>query len=164
MDILERLDRIEMGDQVLSDAAAEIRRLRALPPPEPTEAETLRRQLQYAADFWRGQLAAEMWHPTREHIEMVISAFDRAALRAMPLQDHSKAQPPKMRAETTPEMLELARRLVLERPSTSYIQRKLMIGYNHACEIMEHFEAQGLVSACRADGTRVILAEQETKS
>lgn len=58
-------------------------------PPEPTEAETLRRQLQYAADFWRGQLAAEMWHPTREHIEMVISAFDRAALCALPLQDHA---------------------------------------------------------------------------
>lgn len=68
-----------------------------------------------------------------------------------------------MRAETTPEMLADARRFVLEKPSTSYIQRKLMIGYNRACEIMEHFETEGLVSARRADGKRVILAEEGTK-
>lgn len=84
---------------------------------------------------------------------------DIAALRAMPPQDHGKMQSPKMRAETTPEMLTAARRFVLEKPSTSYLQRKLMIGYNHACEIMEHFEAEGLVSAWRADGKRVVLAE-----
>lgn len=62
-----------------------------------------------------------------------------------------------MRPETTPQMLAQARQFVLEKPSTSYVQRKLGIGYNHACEIMEHFEAIGLVSPRRPDGTRVVM-------
>lgn len=63
----------------------------------------------------------------------------------------------KMRPESTPELIERARQFAIEKPSTSYIQRKLMIGYNHACELMEHFEEEGIVSPRRADGTRAVL-------
>jgi DNA segregation ATPase FtsK/SpoIIIE-like protein len=65
-----------------------------------------------------------------------------------------------MRPESTPEMIARARQFVLEKPSTSYVQRKLMIGYNHACELMEHFEAEGLISPRRADGKREVLVRR----
>ncbi len=62
-----------------------------------------------------------------------------------------------MRPESTPELIEKARTFVKEKPSTSYLQRRLMIGYNHACELMEYFEAEGLVSPRRANGSRELL-------
>lgn len=62
-----------------------------------------------------------------------------------------------MRPESTPEMIERARQFVLEKPSTSYVQRKLMIGYNHASELMEHFEEQGLISKPNSAGLRTVL-------
>ncbi len=58
---------------------------------------------------------------------------------------------------TPPEMIEQARQFVRERPSISYIQRKLGIGYNHACEIMESFEDEGLVSRTDDRGQRTVL-------
>jgi DNA segregation ATPase FtsK/SpoIIIE-like protein len=62
-----------------------------------------------------------------------------------------------MRPESTPELIERARQFVLEKPSVSYIQRKLVIGYNHACELMEHFEDEGIVSRTDAQGQRTVL-------
>jgi len=62
-----------------------------------------------------------------------------------------------MRPESTPEMIERARQLVMEKPSTSYVQRKLSIGYNHACELMEFFEEEGLVSRRNSAGLRTLL-------
>ena len=53
-----------------------------------------------------------------------------------------------------------AKRVVLEqgRPSISLIQHHLRIGYNRAARLIEQMEADGLVSAMRADGTREVLA------
>lgn len=53
-----------------------------------------------------------------------------------------------------------AKRIVQEnlRASISLIQRHLRIGYNHAARLIEQMEADGLVSAMRADGTREVLA------
>lgn len=62
-----------------------------------------------------------------------------------------------MRRESTPELIERARQFALEKPSISYIQRKLGIGYNHACELMEHFEAAGLISGPDFYGRRHVL-------
>lgn len=62
-----------------------------------------------------------------------------------------------MRPESTPELIDRARQFVLEKPSVSYVQRKLMIGYNHACEIMEHFEREGIVSLPNSAGKRTVL-------
>ncbi len=42
--------------------------------------------------------------------------------------------------------------------STSYIQRKLQIGYNRAARIMDEMEEQGVVSSANHVGKREILA------
>ncbi|WP_460437285.1 DNA translocase FtsK, partial [Ancylobacter sonchi] len=43
--------------------------------------------------------------------------------------------------------------------STSYIQRRLQIGYNRAASLMERMEDEGLVSAANHAGKREILVE-----
>jgi S-DNA-T family DNA segregation ATPase FtsK/SpoIIIE len=68
-----------------------------------------------------------------------------------------------MRPANTPELIERAKQFALEKPSTSYIQRKLMIGYNQAAELMEHFEAEGIVSAPNSAGVRVVLTNGDHK-
>lgn len=64
----------------------------------------------------------------------------------------------KMRPESTPELIERARALVIEKPSASYLQRKLNIGYNHAMELIEYFECAGLVSRPNAANIRTVLS------
>ena len=64
------------------------------------------------------------------------------------------------RPENTPEVIEQARVFVMEKPSTSYIQRKMQIGYNRAADLMDHFEEEGFVSAPMADGTRKLLMNE----
>ncbi|MEM1298951.1 MAG: DNA translocase FtsK, partial [Pseudomonadota bacterium] len=44
--------------------------------------------------------------------------------------------------------------------STSYIQRKLAIGYNKAARLVEQMEEQGVVTAANAVGKREILVEE----
>jgi DNA segregation ATPase FtsK/SpoIIIE, S-DNA-T family len=43
--------------------------------------------------------------------------------------------------------------------STSYIQRRLQVGYNRAARIIERMEEEGLVSAPNHQGKREILVE-----
>ena len=62
-----------------------------------------------------------------------------------------------MRPENTPEVIEQARKFVLEKPSTSYLQRKLGFGYNRAAELMEYFEQQGVISEPNSAGLRRVL-------
>jgi len=45
--------------------------------------------------------------------------------------------------------------------STSYIQRKLGIGYNKAARLVEQMEEQGLVSAANHVGKREILVPEQ---
>lgn len=47
--------------------------------------------------------------------------------------------------------------------STSYIQRRLQIGYNRAASIMERMEKEGIVSAPNHTGKREILIERPKK-
>lgn len=65
-----------------------------------------------------------------------------------------------MRPESTPELIERARQFVLEKPSVSFMQRKLGIGYNHAMELMEHFERRGIVSRPNSAGCAPSLIEE----
>ncbi|MEO0959347.1 MAG: DNA translocase FtsK, partial [Pseudomonadota bacterium] len=44
--------------------------------------------------------------------------------------------------------------------STSYIQRKLAIGYNKAARLVEMMEDQGVVTPANAVGKRDILVEE----
>lgn len=62
-----------------------------------------------------------------------------------------------MRPENTPEFIEQARVFVREKPSTSYLQRRMQIGYNRAAEIMEFFEQEGMVSSPNSSGMRTLL-------
>lgn len=43
--------------------------------------------------------------------------------------------------------------------STSYLQRRLSIGYNRAADLIERMEGEGLISAANHAGKREILAQ-----
>jgi S-DNA-T family DNA segregation ATPase FtsK/SpoIIIE len=45
--------------------------------------------------------------------------------------------------------------------STSYIQRRLQIGYNRAASLMERMEQEGIVGAANHAGKREILVGEE---
>jgi len=44
-----------------------------------------------------------------------------------------------------------------DKPSTSYLQRRLQIGYNQAAELIERMESEGLISRRNHAGMRTIL-------
>jgi S-DNA-T family DNA segregation ATPase FtsK/SpoIIIE len=48
-----------------------------------------------------------------------------------------------------------------KKASTSYIQRRLQIGYNRAASIMERMENEGIVGQANHAGKREILVGQE---
>jgi len=48
--------------------------------------------------------------------------------------------------------------------STSYIQRRLSIGYNRAASLIERMEQEGLISAANHAGKREILVPDENET
>ncbi len=66
-------------------------------------------------------------------------------------------------AEDGGDLYEQAVRVVLrdKKASTSYIQRRLQIGYNRAASLMERMEQEGVVGAANHAGKREILVEGE---
>ncbi|MBD3849212.1 hypothetical protein IED13_26220, partial [Bosea sp. SSUT16] len=48
-----------------------------------------------------------------------------------------------------------------KKASTSYIQRRLQIGYNRAASIMERMENEGIVGPANHAGKREILVETQ---
>ena len=48
-----------------------------------------------------------------------------------------------------------------ERPSISYLQRQLGIGYNKSANLIEKMEAQGILSKPDSTGKRVILSKRD---
>ena len=46
--------------------------------------------------------------------------------------------------------------------STSYIQRRLQIGYNRAASLMERMEKEGIVGQANHAGKREILVREES--
>ncbi|MGL5114721.1 MAG: DNA translocase FtsK, partial [Beijerinckiaceae bacterium] len=61
------------------------------------------------------------------------------------------------------DLYEQAVRVVIrdKKASTSYIQRRLQIGYNRAASLMERMEKEGVVGAANHAGKREILVEGE---
>jgi hypothetical protein len=57
-------------------------------------------------------------------------------------------------ADLTDAEVEAARKFAREKPSPSYLQRKMLIPYGHAIRLIELLEAEGFVTERRADGTR----------
>ena len=49
-----------------------------------------------------------------------------------------------------------------KKASTSYIQRRLQIGYNRAASLMERMEKEGIVGPANHAGKREILLETAT--
>ena len=48
------------------------------------------------------------------------------------------------------------------KPTTSYIQRQLRIGYNRAADLIDQMEREGVVSAPNVAGKREILVPERT--
>ncbi|MFC0371508.1 DNA translocase FtsK, partial [Methylobacterium isbiliense] len=48
-----------------------------------------------------------------------------------------------------------------KKASTSYIQRRLQIGYNRAASLMERMEREGIVGPANHAGKREILVEAD---
>jgi DNA segregation ATPase FtsK/SpoIIIE-like protein len=55
------------------------------------------------------------------------------------------------------EMLETARKLVKERVSLSYVQRKMQISYNQTERLFEIMEKEGTISKMTPSGVREYL-------
>jgi len=90
-----------------------------------------------------------------DEIQRLRDALSEVELAKMPGQARAIAAQT-LRPAPTEAQLIIARELVREKPSTSYIQRKMGLGYNHATRIMERLEAEGLVSAPASNGMRSI--------
>ncbi|WP_276082335.1 DNA translocase FtsK, partial [Methylobacterium sp. GC_Met_2] len=63
--------------------------------------------------------------------------------------------------ETGGDLYDQAVQVVLrdQKASTSYIQRRLQIGYNRAASLMERMEVEGIVGPANHAGKREILVE-----
>lgn len=59
-------------------------------------------------------------------------------------------------ADLSEAEVEAARKFAREKPSTSYLQRRMQIPYSHAMRLMDMLEADGTVSARRPNGTRTV--------
>ena len=64
----------------------------------------------------------------------------------------------------TDELYDRAVAVILQdrKVSTSYIQRRLSIGYNRAADLIERMKSEGLISAANHAGKRHILVESES--
>ena len=73
-----------------------------------------------------------------------------------PAAEASIAEP---RAASEDDLYDMAVAIVLRdrKASTSYIQRRLSIGYNRAADVIERMEAEGLIGPANATGRREIL-------
>jgi len=57
----------------------------------------------------------------------------------------------------TADMLETARKLVRDRVSLSYVQRKMQISYNQTARLFELMEREGTISKMTQSGVRELL-------
>ena len=80
-----------------------------------------------------------------------------ATRRAMPRRSSTRASSAPARATSTTRPSKSC--CATRRPRTSYIQRRLQIGYNRAASLMERMEKEGIVGPANHVGKREILIE-----
>jgi DNA segregation ATPase FtsK/SpoIIIE-like protein len=87
-------------------------------------------------------------------------AFDIRALKTSPATSNAPNKPAGISHGGVPTESELAMALgfILEKPSVSYIQRRMGLTYNRAMAIMETLENDGVVSRPSKSGARTILS------
>jgi len=85
------------------------------------------------------------WHPETEWLLEAVDC-EKGQERTFALA--------KIREWFTAAEIDAAKALVKEKASTSFLQRKLRIGYNRAASIMQMFEDMGIVSKPSASGVR----------
>ncbi len=88
---------------------------------------------------------------TPEYVEAVTEEEDEDELGSQPL--------PGGEGGSGDELYDQAVAVVLrdKKVSTSYVQRRLQVGYNKAASLIERMEKEGLISAANATGKREIL-------
>ncbi|MDB5651468.1 MAG: translocase FtsK, partial [Hyphomicrobiales bacterium] len=88
-----------------------------------------------------------------EYLDAITADEDLAA------DESEKATPGSMDAEESGDMYDRAVAIVLRdrKCSTSYIQRRLSVGYNKAASLVERMEREGVVGAANHAGKREIL-------
>lgn len=100
-----------------------------------------------------------------EDIEAVVSCI---SAQAEPVFDHTILQPKSASkgagelSDEDSELLQQAMEIVVQerRASTSYIQRRLRIGYNRAAELIEQLEERGVVGPALGVKPREILVDE----
>ena len=96
-------------------------------------------------------------HPPN-YIEEVLSG-PRAPIPGLPGEDEEAEGGGEADAEQDPLYDEAVRIVTTERkPSISYVQRRLKIGYNRAARLLEAMELAGLVGPLQPNGARDVLA------
>jgi S-DNA-T family DNA segregation ATPase FtsK/SpoIIIE len=92
------------------------------------------------------------------YIEEVLSG-PRTPIPGLPAEDGEGGALDEDDAEQDPLYDEAVKIVTQERkPSISYVQRRLKIGYNRAARLLEAMESAGLVGPLQANGAREVLA------
>ena len=98
-------------------------------------------------------------------LELLFAAFDIAEMGQSERQVAPRRQQFRLQAESPLEVvhgigLNQALAIVVrdKRASTSYLQRRLKVGYNKAATLIERLEEEGVISAPNHAGKREILA------
>lgn len=95
------------------------------------------------------------WTPLHEAFAALVAEWPEiTARREIP-------QPPPAPSDFTDEQLAQARAIIIadRRATTSYVQRKLQIGYSRAAGIIERLEQDGVISAPNHAGKREVLVD-----
>lgn len=106
-------------------------------------------EINKVADFLRGQGEPEYMDGVSDGDSGSVSGYAEAPIPGMPVSKDSKDA----------DLYEQAKQYVIrdKKPTISYIQRRLGVGYNKAAGFMERMEAEGIVSGPDANNKRQIL-------
>ncbi|MBN1783753.1 MAG: DNA translocase FtsK 4TM domain-containing protein [Alphaproteobacteria bacterium] len=108
------------------------------------------KEAQKVAEFLKAQEKPKYIHTVvEEKTDQAPSVLDQALDGGREKEDH--------------ELYEKAVQVVIEsdRPSTSYVQRQLRIGYNRAATLIEQMEDRGVISAPNTSGKRTVLVKKQ---